>query len=70
MQLQLATTRVLNGNELACYVEDKPQNEFDFWASREQIGRFLGYADPRMAIKKIHNRNRERLDKFSIVVKF
>lgn len=68
MQLQLATTRILNGNELACYVEDKPADEFDFWASREQIGTFLGYRNPRKAIKDIHIRNKERLDKFSRVV--
>ena len=69
MQLQLATTRNFNGNELACYVEDKPANDFDFWVTREQIGRFLGYADPLHGIKKIHQRNRERLDKFSTWVK-
>ena len=68
MQLQLATTRVLNGNELACYVEDKPQNDYDFWVSRRQIGEFLEYADPLHAIKLIHKRNKERLDKFSRVV--
>ena len=65
MQLQLATTRNFNGNELACYVEDKPANDFDFWATREQIGRFLGYTNPRKAIGNIHERNKERLDKFS-----
>ena len=70
MQLQLATTRVLNGNELACYVEDKPANEFDFWATREQIGTFLGYANPRAAIRLIHKRNKKRLDKFSRGVRF
>ena len=69
MQLQLATTRILNGNELACYVEDKPENEFDFWATREQIGQFLGYKNPRIAIGFIHKRNAERLDKFSTVIK-
>ena len=69
MQLQLAATRNFNGNELACYVEDKPANDFDFWVTREQIGRFLGYVDPRHAIKKIHMRNKERLDKFSTIAK-
>ena len=69
MQLQLANTRVLNGNELACYVEDKPANEFDFWATREQIGTFLGYSHPDIAIGKIHKRNKERLDKFSTLTK-
>ena len=66
MQLHIATTRKFNGNELACYVEDKPANDFDFWMTREQIGQFLGYKYPRKAIKKIHERNKERLDKFSM----
>lgn len=65
MQLHIATTRKFNGNELACYVEDKPANDFDFWATREQIGRFLGYEYPREAISKIHQRFKERLDKFA-----
>lgn len=69
MQLHIATTRKFNGNELACYVEDKPQNDFDFWATRKQIGEFLGYEYPTEAIKKIHQRNRERLNKFSCRVK-
>jgi len=49
----------------------------DFWRdengdilmTREQIGRALGYADPHRAIYKIHERNRDRLDKFSVVAK-
>ena len=68
MQLKLATSRQFNGNELACYTEenpDTPQEKWEFWATREQIGKFLGYANPRKAIKDIHTRNRERLDKFS-----
>lgn len=65
MQLHIATTRKFNGNELDCYVEDKPANDFDFWATREQIGRFLGYSHPKNAITKIHTRFKERLDKFS-----
>ena len=69
MQLKLATTRNFNGNELACYVENNPANDFDFWMTREQIGQFLGYAEPRHRIAKIHNRNKERLDLFSRVVK-
>lgn len=49
----------------------------DFWAdinneyflTREQIGRALGYNNPSEAIKKIHQRHRERLDKFSCLIK-
>ena len=69
MELKLATSRILNGNELACYTEDNPQEKYDFWATREQIGKFLGYARPRYAIEKIHKRNKERVNKFSRVVK-
>ena len=45
----------------------------DFWAdindeyflTREQIGRALGYSNPTNAIKNIHLKHKERLDKFS-----
>ena len=69
MQLQLATTRNFNGNELACYVEDNPANDFDFWATREQIGKFLEYKYPAESIGRIHNRNKVRLNSFSGQVK-
>ena len=60
--LQVITTRNFNGLAFDCY---KGNDEDDFWATREQIGRLLGYSSPRTAIRKIHNRNHERLDKFS-----
>lgn len=41
----------------------------DYFMTRDQIGTALGYTDPRIAITKIHNRNRDRLDKFSVVTK-
>lgn len=69
MELKLATKRNFNGNELACYVEDKPDEKYDFWVTREQIGRFLGYSNPRKSISIIHQRNKERLDKFSSGIK-
>ena len=61
-------TRQFNGLQFDCY-QDENQNSSDneFWATREQIGRLLGYAYPVEAIGKIHNRNKERLDKFSRV---
>ena len=68
-ELQLLTTREFNGHSLDCYVEQGNDNNGDFWATREQIGRLLGYENPRDAIKKIHRRNKERLDKFSNVIK-
>lgn len=63
--LTLATSRNLNGHTLNCYVENNSDDNYDFWATRTQIGEFLGYADPRIAVKLIHKRNKERLDKFS-----
>ena len=63
--LTLATSRDLNGHTLNCYVENSSDDNYDFWATRTQIGEFLGYADPRIAVKLIHKRNKERLDKFS-----
>lgn len=49
----------------------------DFWQddqenilmTREQIGRALEYSNPHIAIYKIHERNKDRLDKFSAVTK-
>ena len=68
-ELQLYTTKTYNGIEFDCYVEAAQQNTSDFWATRTQIGQLLGYEYPREAIGKIHERNKERLDKFSAVVK-
>ena len=45
-----------------------PPPHDDFCATREQIGRLLGYEYPREAIGKFHNRNKKRLDKFSTEV--
>ena len=64
--LQVITTRNFNGLAFDCY---KGDDENDFWATREQIGRLLGYNNPQDAIAKIHRRNRNRLDKFSRVDK-
>lgn len=49
--------------------------ECDFWKdgsdnilmTREQIGRALEYSEPRIAIHKLHERNKDRLDRFSVV---
>ena len=68
-ELQLYTTKTYNGIEFDCYVEAGQQSAGDFWATRTQIGQLLGYEYPREAIGKIHERNKERLDKFSAVVK-
>ena len=58
-------TKNLNGVQLDCYRADNAVD--DFWATREQIGRLLDYAESNDAIRKIHERNKERLDRFSRV---
>ena len=65
--LQLITTKQFNDIAFDCYQESN--NTEDFWATRDQIGRLLGYSDPRIAIAKIHDRNKDRLDQFSGVTK-
>ena len=65
MTLQLLTTKTYNGIEFDCYVEAGQTS--DFWATRTQIGELLGYSEPGIAIGKIHQRNKKRLDKFSRV---
>ena len=67
--LQLITTKHFNGNALDCYVEPEQEQTGDFWATREQIGTLLEYAEPVNAVTVIHKRNKERLDKFSTGVK-
>ena len=66
--LQLYTTKTYNGLELDCYVDTDHVETQDFWATREQIGRLLGYENPRISVANIHNRNKKRLDKFSAVI--
>ena len=41
----------------------------EYYMTRTQIGQALGYSDPRVAITKIHERNADRLDSLSSVVK-
>lgn len=65
-ELQVLTKRNFNGVCLDCYGQNN-QDAGDFWATREQIGELLGYEYPGLAIGKIHNRNKARLDKFARV---
>lgn len=44
-------------------------NNGDIFVTRNQIGKALEYSDPNTSIRKIHNRHKERLDKFSVQVK-
>lgn len=41
----------------------------EIWMTRKQIGEALEYANPQKAIDKIHERNKDRLDKYSVTVK-
>lgn len=41
----------------------------DVFMTRSQIGQALEYSDPGDAVRKIHERRKERLDKFSVPVK-
>ena len=63
--MDLLMTKTFNGIQLDCY---KSCDENDFWATREQIGKLLGYEDPMRTIARIHKRNAKRLNNFSTVV--
>ncbi len=65
MNLSIVSKEMFGQNEMNIY-----QNESkDIFMTREQIGQALEYKNPRRAIADIHNRNKERLDKFSGVSK-
>ena len=64
-ELQLLTTREFNGHILDCYIEPAQEDKGAFWATNEQIGKLLEYEYPAEAIRKIHQRNKSRLSKFS-----
>ncbi len=63
-ELSIIATKNFNGVEFNCYKADGQDNG-DFWATREQIGQLLGYENPNDAIRFIHNRHADRLNKFS-----
>ena len=66
--LTLATSQTF-GNVQCDFWADK-DNSNDFWMTREQIGTALEYTpDPSNSISVIHRRHKDRLDKFSGVVK-
>jgi hypothetical protein len=41
----------------------------NIYMTREQIGQALQYGNPIRAISKLHSRNKDRLDKFSVIKK-
>ena len=67
-ELSIITSKNFNGVKFDCY-QAEGNNNGDFWATREQIGQLLGYAEPMKSIAKIHERNIDRLNKFSTIVK-
>ena len=42
----------------------------EVWMTREQIGQALEYANPKKAIEKIHSAHRQRLDKYSKLMRW
>ena len=70
--MQLATTRKFGELEIQVYenpVVGHSRAQDDFWMTREQIGQALEYGNPKVAISNIHQRNAERLDPLSRVLK-
>lgn len=65
MSLTLITQQKFNS--LLCDVWRNEDN--DIFMTRDQIGEALEYSEPRKAIAKIHERNKGRLDRFSVVTK-
>jgi prophage antirepressor-like protein len=65
--MNLALVKSENFGNVQCDFWKDENNEI--YMTREQIGGSLEYADPNNAIKNIHRRNQERLDKFSGRVK-
>ena len=63
--LTLATKRPFGTLTCDFYKNDSDE----FYMTRDQIGTALEYTDPRVAIKKIHDRNADRFDTLSAVTK-
>lgn len=64
MNFKLVKTENFNGIACNFYYDT-----YQMWMSRQQIGQALGYSNPRVAIAKIHDDNKERLDRDSVVTK-
>lgn len=65
MKMELITQKPFNS--IMCDVWQNDENEV--FMTREQIGQALEYAQTGKAIAKIHERNKDRLDKQSVVTK-
>ncbi len=64
MKLKLVKQGEFLGTVCDFYVDE----ENNIYMSRTQIGYALQYKDPSNAIKNIHNKNRDRFDKFSVTL--
>lgn len=60
--MEIVLSKDVNGTLVDGYFDDGQA-----WYTRSQIGEALGYSNPLTAIKNIHQRHKERLDKFSRV---
>lgn len=64
---ELKIVKNTNINGVSC---DFYSNETgEFYMTRQQIGQALEYDNPNKQIDKLHQRHKERLDKFSTTVK-
>lgn len=64
-KLELHHTKRFNGALLEYYLDTEPEHAGDFWITREQIGKFLGYAQPANSIARIHSKHSDRLNQFT-----
>ena len=64
-ELRLVTSEKFGEVPCAFYQQDGSD---EVLLTREQIGTALEYSEPRIASMKIHNRHKDRLDKYSMVV--
>ncbi len=63
--LKLITTQSFD--DISCDFYKNINNEY--LMTREQIGTALGYKNPSKAIEKIHLKHKDRLDKYSCILK-
>ena len=72
VEMKVATSRKFGDLEIQVYGNPQvghSRAQDDFWMTREQIGRALEYKNPSIAIGKIHNQNKDRLDPLSSLSK-
>lgn len=65
--MELVKVQDFKFGKLSCDVYQDKNN--DFFMTRQQIGQALEYDNPMIAIYKIHERHKERLDKYSVLTK-